>query len=172
MSEEISEPSWSVTDPAELLAGQLDYYRAVILRKLEGLSDKDLRHSRLPSGWTPLGLLKHLTHVERRWFRWGFMAEPVEDPWGPGGPGSDWHVAPDESSDQLIAAFLAEADRSRAIIAAARLQDRARTGGRFDRSYESPTLGWIVIHMVQEYARHAGHLDIARELIDGVVGES
>jgi hypothetical protein len=166
-----AEPPVTLSDPHELLAGYLDYYRAVIVRKLEGMSEKELRGSRLPSGWTPLGPLKHLTYVERRWLRWGFMAEPMDNPWGPSGPGSDWIVGPDETLETLLAAFREESDRSRAIVAAAQLTDRARSGGRFKPPDEHPTLIWILFHVLQEYARHAGHLDIVRELADGSTGE-
>ena len=166
-----SEPPVTLADPGELLAGYLDYYRAVVARKLDGLSEEELRGTRLPSGWTPLGLLNHLTHVERRWFRWGFMAEPVDHPWGPGGPGSDWIVQSDETLEALIAAFREECERSRAIVAAAHLTDQARSGGRFTPPDAHPTLIWILFHVLQEYARHAGHLDIVRELADGSVCE-
>lgn len=87
--------------------GFLDYYRSVIARKIGGLTEAELRTSRLPSGWTPLELLKHLVYMERRWLRWGFLAE----------------------------------------------------------------LAWILVYVLQEYARHAGHLDVARELADGTTGE-
>jgi len=169
--EPISEPPGMLADPGELLSSYLDYYRAVILRKLDGMSEEELRATRLPSGWTPLGLLKHLTHMERRWFRWGFMGEPVVNPWGPAGLGSDWIVSPEESAARLVAAFEEECKRSRAVVAGARLTDRARSGGRFNPPHDHPTLIWILYHVLQEYARHAGHLDIVRELADGSVGE-
>jgi uncharacterized damage-inducible protein DinB len=165
------EPSMNLTDSAELFAGFLDYYRSVILSKLDGLSEDELRSARLPSGWTPLGLLKHLTYVERRWFRWGFLGEAVEDPWGKGGPGSDWIVEPYESREMLIASYHQECDRSRAILASAGLEDRSQSGGRFNLPGEHPALIWILFHMLQEYARHAGQLDVVRELADGAVGE-
>lgn len=165
------EPPPSRADPAELLAAYLDYYRSVILRKLDGLSDKQLRTSRLPSGWTPLELLKHLAYMERRWLRWGFAAEPVPRPWADSGddPDGPWRVEPGESASAIRAFFLEQTEVSRRIVAAARLGDVARTGGRFDR--DPPALSWILFHVLQEYARHAGHLDIVRELADGSVGE-
>jgi hypothetical protein len=61
------EPSRSIADPKELLLGYLDYYRAALLAKLEGLSEEDVRAPRLPSGWSPLELFNHLIHMERRW---------------------------------------------------------------------------------------------------------
>jgi uncharacterized damage-inducible protein DinB len=169
------EPAEDLADPAELLAAYLDYYRDVVLRKLDGMSEQDLRTSRLPSGWTPLELLKHLTNVERRWLQWGFLAEQVPDPWadnGPEGrPDGRWRVAPEESVDDLLAAFREQAARSRKIAAGTKLADVAALGGRFAEGGERPTLGWILFHVLQEYARHAGHLDVARELVDGATGE-
>ena len=166
-----AEPPDSVSDPAALLAGYLDYYRSVVLRKLDGMSEQELRSSRLPSGWTPLELLKHLAYVELRWLRWGFAAEDVEDPWADQGPDDRWHVGEAETADEVRGFFLAKCESSRQIAAAARLSDTARVGGRFDNPDRPPTLSWILFHVLQEYARHAGQLDVVRELSDGLVGE-
>ena len=134
------EPSETLTDPRELLFGYLDWYRDAILRKLDGLGEEELRRSRLPSGWTPLALLKHLAGVERRWFRWGFAGERVGDP--------DLEFGPD-----------------------GRWQDRPAPGTAFNPSEPHPALVWILFHVLQEYARHAGQLDVVRELADGTVGQ-
>ncbi|SDR78438.1 Protein of unknown function [Actinopolymorpha singaporensis] len=169
---EPSEPDYALTDPRDLLAGFLDYYRDVVIRKLDGLSEQELRTSRLPSGWTPLQLLKHLTNVERRWLVWGFLAEPVADPWADDGPDGRWLVRPEESVDDVLSAFHAQAARSREIVAGGALSDLSALGGRFPADVDAqPSLGWILFHVLQEYARHAGHLDVARELADGAVGE-
>jgi uncharacterized damage-inducible protein DinB len=167
----VPEPSELLTDPHELLAAYLDYYRATILRKLDGLSERELRSSRLPSGWTPLTLLKHLAYVERRWLRWGFLAEQVDQPWGDQGPDGAWLVAPEETTGQVKALFEDQWARSREIVAAARLEEVARSGGRFNPPDPRPALVWILFHLLQEYARHAGQLDVVRELADGAVGE-
>ncbi|TYB49026.1 DinB family protein [Actinomadura chibensis] len=167
-----TEPPDTLTDPRELLLGYLDHYRAALLRKLDGMPEADLRTSRLPSGWTPLDLLKHLAFVERRWFRWGFAAERVEEIWGEYRPGSSaWHADDSDTLDGLRALFLDECARSRAIVAAADLQDTARTGGAFNPPDHHPALIWILFHVLQEYARHVGHLDIVRELSDATTGE-
>jgi uncharacterized damage-inducible protein DinB len=166
------EPPDSLSDPRELLAGYLDFYRAAVLRKLDGLSEEELRTSRLPSGWTPLELLKHLAYVERRWMRWGFTAEDVESPWGDDDPDTTrWRVRDEESTEEIRAFFLDQCAHSRRIVAGADLRQRARAGGRFDDPESAPTLIWILFHLFQEYARHVGHLDVVRELIDGVMGE-
>jgi Protein of unknown function (DUF664) len=167
-----TEPPNTLTDPRELLLAYLDYYRATVLRKLDGMSDGDLRRSRLPSGWTPLELLKHLAFVERRWIRWGFSAEQVDQPWGDEDPDTGrWQVRDDESADEVRALFLDQCARSREIVAGAALGDIARSGGRFNPPEHQPALSWILFHVLQEYARHAGHLDIVRELTDGATGE-
>jgi uncharacterized damage-inducible protein DinB len=165
------EPSETLTDPRELLVGYLDWYRDAVLRKLDGLPEEELRRSRLPSGWTPLALLKHLAGVERRWFRWGFAGERVGDPELELGPDGRWHVDPTETVDEVKALFLAECASSRRIVAAAGLRDGPAPGTAFDPSEPHPALVWILFHVLQEYARHAGHLDVVRELADGTVGQ-
>jgi uncharacterized damage-inducible protein DinB len=163
-------PDQQLTDPKELLLEYLDYYRSVIERKLAGMSEEELRTSRLPSGWTPLELVKHLVYMERRWLRWGFLAEQVSQPWGDAQDGR-WHVGPDETAADLIAAMHDGGRRTREIVANADLSDSAALGGRFSERDQPPSLAWILAHVFEEYARHAGHLDIARELADGATGE-
>ncbi|RNG19820.1 DinB family protein [Streptomyces botrytidirepellens] len=165
------EPPHSLTDTREMFDAYLDYYRAVVLRKLDGLSEAELRTSRLPSGWTPLELLRHLTFVERRWLRWGFLGEPVDAPWGDRGPDDRWQVPDDLPATEVRARFEEQCAWSRAAIAGVPLERRARTGGRFATEADAPALGWILFHLLQEYARHAGQLDVVRELADGAVGE-
>lgn len=165
-------PSRDVSDPTPLLLGFLDYYRSAVLRKIEDLDDTELGSSRVPSGWTPLELVKHLAYMERRWLVWGFLGEAVDAPHGDERDGR-WTVAPGESAAVLTRALRAAGERTREIVSAADLSDIAKLGGRFRPGDEKPppTLGWILFYVLQEYARHAGHLDIARELIDGTSGE-
>jgi uncharacterized damage-inducible protein DinB len=172
--ESLGEPPRGLSDPHELLAAYLDYYRNALLRKLDGIPEEELRTSRLPSGWTPLELLKHLACVERRWLQWGMLAEPVERPWGENAgndPDRGWHVAEDEPVAEIMAFFRETAERSREIVGRMALGDVARVGGRFATPEDAPTLAWILFHLLQEYARHTGQLDVVRELIDGGVGE-
>jgi hypothetical protein len=74
-------------------------------------------------------------------------------------------------SDAVVAAYLDEVERSRSLATRAALAEPSRTGGRFATPEQAPSLGRILFHLLQEYARHLGHLDVARELIDGVTGE-
>lgn len=162
------EPS-STSDLRGLMLHYLDFYRSVIAGKLEGLEHRDLQKSTVPSGWTSAGLVNHLANVERRWLRWGFMAEPVLDPWRDHS-GEGW-LSPDKSADELTSMLERAGRRTRAIVEAHELTDTAQIGGRFSEESSAPQLQWILLHLIQEYARHAGHLDISRELIDGTVGE-
>ena len=171
MTDAVPRPAPELADPKELLLGYLDYYRSVIARKLNGLTEAELRSSHLPSGWTPLELLKHLVHMEARWLRWGFMAEQLPQPWGDEDESGRWHVDPEETATELLASLHAGGARTRAIAAGAELTDVAAVGGRFTVGDHRPTLAWILFHVLQEYARHAGHLDITRERLDGATGE-
>ncbi|GAA3528513.1 DinB family protein [Nonomuraea rosea] len=154
------EPSRQLSDPQELLAGYLDFYREEILRALEGFPEPGV--SRVPSGWTPLALLKHLAYMERRWFVWGFEGEQVEAPHGDRDESGE--LVSTESFEEIRDFYLAQCRRSREIVAKARPSDLAARTGRFLPPKEAPTLGWIMFHVLEEYMRHAGHLDIAREL--------
>jgi hypothetical protein len=173
MSETAHRPGWEIDDPAEVMLGLLDFYRDVVAAKLDGLDEDELRGSRLPSGWSPIELLKHLVYMEQRWLRWGFTAEQVDAPWGDADENGRWRVGPDENVADLLARLRAGGRRTREIVAGAALTDRGAIGGRFtgEREPASPALSWILGHVLQEYARHAGHLDIVRELADGSVGE-
>ena len=162
-------PTLPYDSPAEVLLGYLDYFRAVLLVKLDGLSEPDLRASRLPSGWTPLELLHHLTHVERRWLVWGFAGEPVDDPWGDQRDGR-WYVGPEQDLASLARVLSRQADRTAQVVRAHALSDVGRPGERWEGAPPA-TLERVLLHLVQEYARHIGHLDVVRELVDGATGE-
>lgn len=140
------------------------------MRKIDGLSDEQLRTPVQPLGWSPLGLVKHLGWVERRWMRWGFAAEDVLA-YPPGGDEGEWSLPTNQSAAEVLDDYRAEVMRTQALVAEASLADQARTGGRFRTLEDAPTLGRIMFHLLQEYARHVGQLDIARELIDGQTGE-
>jgi hypothetical protein len=163
-------PLDQVGDRSQVLLGYLDYFRSTVAEKVAGLSDADLRRSVLPSGWSPLDLVKHLVFMERRWLVWGFLGEPVDQPWGDNAEDGRWRVSPGESADLLLGALRAGGRRTREIVEGAALSEVAAVGGRFDAG-EAPQLERILLHVLQEYARHCGHLDVVRELIDGVVGE-
>lgn len=160
-------PSYDVQG---LLLAYLDFYRDTIADRVSGLTDGDLRRSHLPSGWSPIELVKHLAFMERRWLVWGFLGEEIPAPWGDA-EGGRWRVEPDETSAALLAVLRQGGARTRSIVEAAELTAPAAVGGRFPVGTEPPSLTAILFHVLQEYARHAGHLDAVRELIDGRVGE-
>jgi uncharacterized damage-inducible protein DinB len=164
----------STTDLRGVLLSYLDFFRGEVARKLHGLSDEELRASVVPSGWAPSGLVIHLVNVERRWLRWGFLGEQLEEPWRDsttaGAPGGGW-VVPEASPAELATLLDEAAAQTRSIVEAHRLTDTSALTGRFRDPATAPQLQWILLHLIQEYARHVGHLDLARELIDGATGE-
>nr|WP_233626981.1 DinB family protein [Saccharopolyspora sp. HNM0986] len=166
---EMGDPPATTRNTHHLLIGYLDWYRDRLLRKISGLSEAQMRTPVEPLGWSPLQLIKHLGMVERRWLRWGFAAEDVP-PYLPGGDESGW-AATSESTTAVLTAYRDEVERSRTLVSEATLDDRADIGGRFHDPEQAPSLGRILFHLLQEYARHVGQLDVARELIDGTTGE-
>ncbi len=164
------EPTRPAADRTEVLVRYLDYYREVLLAKVDGLSEEQLRGSVLPSGWSPLELVKHLTYVELRWLEWGFEGAKVADPWGDR-DGDRWRVGADESTEDLLAALRGRGRTTAAISGRHRLDDVGVPGERWDGAPPA-TLERCLLHLMQEYARHLGHLDVVRELLDGSTGES
>ena len=169
VSDTFPSPMLPVQSAAELFLGYLDFFRARIVAKIEGLSEAEQRRSRLPSGWTPLELVNHLTWVELRWLEWGFEGRPIDNPWGDQRD-DRWYVPAGETAEDLISALDAQAARSRAIIETHDLAKAGQPGPRWEGG-EPATLERILFHLLQEYARHLGHLDIVAELADGPVGE-
>src|SRR5215469_10394873 len=169
MSVPFPEPTSAAGSRTEVFLRYLDYFRDRLAAKLRALPDGELRTSRLPSGWTPLQLLKHLTYVELRWLEWGFEGRAVPDPWGDR-RADRWYVAPDETLDDLLAKLAERAARSSAIIEAHDLAEVGQPGERW-AGKPAATLERVLFHLLQEYARHLGHLDIVAELAGAPVGE-
>lgn len=166
------EPVVDTADATELFTAYADYYRSAVARKLRELTDEQARTAVLPSGWSPLELINHLVYMERRWFVWGFLGETVSHPWGDhadGDPHGRWEVPAGVTAEDLIASLHAGGARTHTIVSDATPGAHAAVGGRFLE--DPPTMAWICFHVLQEYARHAGHLDATRELIDGATGE-
>ncbi len=169
MSEPFPEPTVPASSRTEVFLRYLDYFRSALADKLTALPAGDLSRSALPSGWTPLELAKHLRYVELRWLEWGFEGRDVGDPWGDR-EGGRWHVGPGETLGSLLADLLAQAGRSRAIIESHDLSELGQPGPRWAGA-DPPTLERVLFHLLQEYARHVGHLDIVVELATGRSGE-
>jgi uncharacterized damage-inducible protein DinB len=169
----VSEPFPSATIPAssrtDVFLRYLDFFRARVTAKLDALPAAEWRRTRLPSGWTPLQLLKHLRYVERRWLEWGFEGRDVGDPWADSA-GGRWYVADDETPATLLADLRDQAERSRAIITSHHLDEVGQPGERWEGA-DPATLERVLFHLVQEYARHLGHLDVVAELATGLSEE-
>lgn len=154
----------------EMLKAFLDYHRATLLQKISGVSEEDVKRKVFPSSnLSLLGLVKHLTYVERSWFQRWFKGEAnLTWPWTREDPDADFRIEPDETTESIVALYQAEVEKSRQIVDSASLDDltaRPTTEG------EDLTLRWIMLHMIEEVARHNGHADLLREAIDGVTGE-
>jgi hypothetical protein len=163
------EPTTPAGSRAEVFLRYLDFFRSRLAAKLESLPAAELRRSALPSGWTPLELLKHLRYVELRWLEWGFEGREFADPWGDRQDGR-WHVGPEETLPGLLAGLFDQAGRTRAIVGSHDLGEVGRPGDRWDGA-DPATLERVLFHLLQEYARHLGHLDIVVELATGRAGE-
>jgi uncharacterized damage-inducible protein DinB len=156
----------------ETLEGFLDYYRETILWKVSGMSDEDVRRVIVPSGWSPLGMVKHLGWVERSWFRARLAGEQgMAFPWTDEDPDADFRVEPGETTEEILQFYRDECERAREIAASASLDDLAADWPADRPPERRPNLRWIYVHLIEETARHAGHLDVARELIDGATGD-
>ena len=163
------EPTAPAGSRAEVFLRYLDYFRSQLASKVESLPAAELRRSRLPSGWTPLELVKHLRYVELRWLEWGFGGRHVADPWGDQ-QDRRWHVGPEETLPGLLADLVDQAGRTRAIVESHDLGELGKPGDRWDGA-DPATLERILFHLLQEYAGHLGHLDIVVELVTGASGE-
>jgi hypothetical protein len=158
-----------VADERMSLTTWLDFERLTLLVKCQGLSGAQLvQASVAPSNLTLFGLLQHMLLVEWWWFEHIFAAEAGPDPLG-AGDDPEWeftHLDPDQA-DALRDRFVAQCDHSRALVAAAEsFEARARSDERGELE-----LRWIMVHMIEEYARHNGHADLIRQAIDGAVGD-
>lgn len=161
-------------DERTSLVAFLDYHRATFLAKLDGLTDDQLR-MRVGASSLSLGnLAKHLALVEDSWFQEDFLGVPMEEPWAsaPFDDDRDWdfHSADADSGEYLRDLYRAACDRSRAAIAD--VDDLDALSKVTSKQDGQPfSLRWILLHMIEETARHNGHADLLREAIDGVTGE-
>lgn len=142
----------------------LDHVRSVMIRKVEGVDAEGLRMSPVDSGTCLGGLIKHLAYVERWWFQAVWRSDPVEFPWTDEDPDAEFRLDSDDTAESLIALYRHECDISRRLVEDSDLDDTIPwRDGRM-------SLRWIMVHMIEETARHCGHADIIREIIDGQVG--
>lgn len=151
-----------------MLDGWLDWHRMTLLSKCAGLTGEQLAERSVPpSTLSLLGLVRHLTYVERAWFRQRFLQEEVGTLYStPEDPDADLLDTDPARAEAEFAAYREEVDLVRAGVKGMSLDDTFTTDRHGTRS-----LRWIYLHMIEEYARHNGHADLLRERIDGVTGD-
>ncbi|MDT7742503.1 MAG: hypothetical protein QOE59_1581 [Actinomycetota bacterium] len=158
-----------IADERDTLAGWLDFYRDTVVGKCEGLDEDGWRSASVPpSPLTPLGLVQHLAEVERNWFRRVLLGEDApavyDSPSSTPGHDGGFDVGGEFTGEKALEVWREEVERSRAACADRELDHRCPFGEG------EVTLRWIQVHMIGEYARHAGHADLIRERIDGATG--
>ena len=162
-------------DEAGTLIGFLEFQRATLAWKVAGLDAKGLAATVGASSMTLGGLVKHLAYVEYLWFaRWLDEQEP-QPPWAAvdwvAEPDWEWVSAAQDSPDQLLALWTGWVESSRRLLRAALPNGLGQLTPRQWPDGRSPSLRWILCHMIEEYARHNGHADLIRESVDGQTGE-
>jgi uncharacterized damage-inducible protein DinB len=153
-------------DEKEVLAGFLDHYRQTMLQICDGLTEEQLRRSMVPSGTSLLGLLKHLAYVEYGWFHETIGNERFDYPFDTEDPDIDFRIEDGETAQQIFDLYRTACDRSRHVLADVSLDDMVQSPQR----RADYNVRWVVVHMIEETARHAGHADILREQLDGTTG--
>lgn len=156
-----------------LLTQFLDFHRATLAWKAGGLARKQLA-TRLPSSELTLGgLVKHLALVEDDWFQRVLLGRELPEPWAsaPFDDDGDWehHSAAADDPEELLALYAAACERSRAAVR--EVGDLDARAALISERGETFNLRWILLHMIEETARHNGHADLLRESIDGLTGE-
>ena len=163
-------------DETATLVGFLEYQRATLEWKCAGLDAAGLRATVGASSMTLGGLFKHLAYVEQDWFSRWLHGRDRQPPWDTvdwkAEPDWEWHSAAENSPEQLYTLWQETVARSRSLVAEA-LADGglARRARRTWPGGQAPSLRWILVHMIEEYARHNGHADLIRESVDGFTGE-
>ena len=165
-------------DEVATLQGFLDYQRATLEWKCRGLNDEMLRVRLPPTSMTLGGVLKHLARVEDLWFTEVVGEEAVPEPWASvdwqAKPDWDWQSAADEAGGELRGLWAERVEQSRAVVDAQLAMDGEAALSKVHSAWGGQgrvSLRWVLVHMIEEYARHNGHADLIRESIDGETGE-
>ena len=161
------EPPYVLDGERAMLEAWLEFHRTTLLLKCEGLEDASRKARPIPTSLLSLhGLIRHMAEVERGWFRRTLLCEADAPQIWCDPNTADRDLAPLDDADWEcdLATWQAECDTSRASAAAHALDDTGLRRG------EPCSLRWIYVHMIEEYARHNGHADLLRELVDGAVG--
>jgi hypothetical protein len=154
----------------QALEAWLDFHRETLLFKCAGLTAGQLKERAVPpSRLSLLGLVRHMTEVERWWFRMQAANADMPFPYDPDQNGQDFEALDDADAAANIAAFRQEIEHARAAVAGKQLDDVVPSRGHHPERIRD--IRWIYLHMIEEYARHNGHADLIRERIDGVAGD-
>jgi uncharacterized damage-inducible protein DinB len=160
-------PTW---DERTTLLAMLQYTRDTAAHKCKGLTPGD--SARAPLASSPLmtmgGVVNHLRWVEHSWIENRFVDGPDLGPWTDDSPDQEFIDGSTLELDTVLDGYREQARRTDAVIAEHALDDRSRTPLK---SGELPTLRWVLLHLIEENARHNGHLDLLRELLDGTTGD-
>ncbi len=175
MSIERTDPPYAGTE-SEQLFGFLDYHRATLLMKCDGLDAEQLNRTLAPSAMTLGGMLKHLALVEDHYFSVRLHGRAPHSPWDAvdwdADPNWEWRTAAEDTPEKLMELWRDNVARSRAAVtealAAGGVEQLLRVGWPDGRK---PSLRRLLIDLIEEYARHVGHADLIRESVDGLVGE-
>jgi uncharacterized damage-inducible protein DinB len=176
MTEPWTAPQVERTSPGRILGERqaleawLDFHRDTLLRKCAGLTAGQLMERAVPpSRLSLLGLVRHMTEVERWWFRMHAACTDLPFPYDPDQTGQDFEALAEADAAANIEEFKQEIAHARAAVAGKPLDDVVPSRG--DHPERTRDIRWIYLHMIEEYARHNGHADLIRERIDGVTGD-
>ncbi len=160
-------------DEIDTLLGFLDYQRATLEWKCRGMSDEQLRMSLHPTAMTLGGLLKHLARVEAYWFSEVVAEGGKSEPWSTMEWAVEWQSSAADTGETLRGLWASQVDSSRRAVTAELEAGHAALGVTHPAwdGQGRPSLRWVLVHMIEEYARHNGHADLLRESIDGETGE-
>jgi uncharacterized damage-inducible protein DinB len=166
MTMERTDPPYELPE-REMLEAWLEYHRATLARKCQGLPDESLRERSVPpSSLSLLGLVRHMADVERNWFRRVLSGEDAPGLyWTDDNEDGDFDDVDDASVQEAFTTWRSECAHARDVAARLQLDDTGTRRG------ERVSLRWVLVHMIEEYARHNGHADLLRERIDGTTGE-
>ena len=158
----------------ETLLGFLEFQRATLQWKCSGLDSTGMNLAVGPSAMTLGGLMKHLALVEEHWFSRRLWGREATAPWSgvdwDADPDWDWHSAANDSPEQIRSLWTRFVEQSRACVEEALSTGDLEQQARDSHPGDSPNLRWILLHMIEEYARHNGHADYLREAVDGHTG--
>jgi uncharacterized damage-inducible protein DinB len=164
-----------VADELTMLSAFLDWMRATLRMKAGDLDGEQLQRRLEPSAMTLGGMVTHLAWVESWWFTEIFLGEQPGEPWASfdwkADRDAEWTVAASTEPDEIWAVFDTEVERSRRVLAESGGLDAIAVGHRKRKPGEPLSMRWIMVHMIEEYARHLGHADLIRESIDGSTGQ-